>query len=187
MTLRPFLGALVALLFAAASPATAQTLQTGFADFGTDQGAPIEIEADELEVKDKESVAVFSGNVTVRQEGAALQTAELTVHYAQSALGADAVDAVAQGEAPATPQNQRISRLEAKGRVLITSGGQAATGDTGLVDFDDRRLQLVGNVTLTQDGNVVSGDRLNVDLDTGIARVESTSRVRVLLNPGGGD
>ncbi|MEM8665724.1 MAG: LptA/OstA family protein, partial [Pseudomonadota bacterium] len=69
---------------------------------------------------------------------------------------------------------------------LITSAdGQSATGDTGTVNFDDRTMSLNGNVTLTQDGNVVTGDTLTVSLDTGIARVQSRGRVRVLLTPGG--
>ena len=64
--------------------ATAQTFETGFADFGTDNDAPIEIEADTLEVQDRDNVAVFTGNVTVTQKDAAMQTARLTVHYARN-------------------------------------------------------------------------------------------------------
>ena len=164
----------------AAPVASAQTFETGFAQFGSDNSSPIEIEADALEVQDKSNIAVFSGNVVVKQEGAALQTAKLTVFYSQNALPAD-------GVSPQTPQNQRISRLEAEGRVLITSDGQSATGETGTIDFDGRTLALNGNVTLTQDGNVVTGDTLTVSLDTGIAKVSSNSRVRVLLTPGGGE
>jgi len=179
MSLPIIRAALVALAVAAGvSTAAAQTLQTGFADFGSNEAEPIEIEADTLEVQDKQNVAVFTGNVTVTQADAALQTARLTVHYAQDQ------EAVAGDDAPATPQNQRIARLEADGKVVITADGQSATGETGTVDFDGRTLSLGGNVTLSQDGNVVTGDTLTVDLDTGIARVESRSRVRVLLNPG---
>ncbi|WMS43759.1 LptA/OstA family protein [Acuticoccus sp. MNP-M23] len=176
------LSAFAALLLAAFAlaplHASAQTFDTGFADFGSDQSSPIEIEADELEVQDKSNAAIFKGNVVVKQEQAALQTSTLTVYYSQSAMPAS-------GENPSTPQNQRISRLEASGRVLITADGQSATGDAGVVNFDDRTLSLTGNVTLTQDGNVVTGDKLTVSLDTGVASVQSSSRVRVLLNPGG--
>lgn len=170
--------AICGAMFASAGPAAAQTFETGFADFGSDQSSPIEIEADELEVQDKSNVAVFSGNVIVKQKGAALQTSRLTVFYSANALPANS-------DAPATPQNQRIARLEAEGKVLITSDGQSATGESGIVNFDDRTLSLNGNVTLTQEGNVVTGDTVTVSLDTGIARVQSRGRVRVLLNPGG--
>ena len=174
--------AALAAFLLAAPIASAQTFQTGFAQFGSESSTPIEIEADELEVQDRANVAVFSGNVVVKQGGAALQTARLTVFYAQNALPATPT---ATDEAPQTPQNQRISRLKAEGKVLITSDGQSATGDNGVVNFDDRTLELSGNVTLSQDGNVVTGDLITVSLDTGVARVKSSSRVRVLLTPGG--
>lgn len=179
-------GLVAALLAAGAAAAAAQTLQTGFADFGSDSSSPIEIEADALEVQDKANIAVFTGNVTVKQADAALQTSRLTVHYAEQAMTEVKAAAGARAApAPATPQNQRISRLEAAGKVLITADGQSATGDSGTVDFDARTIALDGNVTLSQDGNVVTGDALTVDLDTGVARVQSRSRVRVLITPGG--
>lgn len=185
-TLRAALAALV--LAGAPAPALAQQVQTGFADFGSDQTTPIEIEADELEVQDRSSTALFSGNVTVTQGETALQTSRLTVFYAQSALATRTRaegGTTPEGQSPATPTNQRIARLHAEGKVLITADGQSATGDTGTVDFDSRTLALNGNVTLAQGQNVVTGDTLTVDLNTGVARVQSRSRVRVLLTPGG--
>ncbi|UOM35654.1 LptA/OstA family protein [Acuticoccus sp. I52.16.1] len=178
---------LLLALLVAPLPAAAQQLQTGFADFGQDQDTPIEIEADALEVQDKQSTAVFTGNVTVRQGNAALQTSRLTVVYSQSALPSPdaATSAASTGKAPSTPGQQRISRLEASGEVLLESDGQTATGNDGVIDFDSNTLSLNGNVTLTQGQNVVTGDTLTVDLNTGIARVQSTGRVRVLLTPGG--
>lgn len=186
--------ALVATLFHAPAPAAAQTFETGFAQFGQSNTDPIEIEADALEVQDRSNVAVFSGNVTVTQGNAAMQTARLTVHYSAPVSGAATAASTGESEAeteaeseaasPATPQNQRISRLEAEGRVLITAEGQSATGDAGTVNFDERTMALSGNVTLSQAGNVVTGETLTVNLDTGVARVESRSRVRVLLTPG---
>ncbi|RAH98413.1 lipopolysaccharide transport periplasmic protein LptA [Acuticoccus sediminis] len=182
-----FARALIIALLVAPLPAAAQQLQTGFADFGQDQSTPIEIEADALEVQDKKNTAVFTGNVTVRQGNAALQTSRLTVVYSQSALPSPdkATAATTSGKAPSTPGDQRISRLEATGEVLLESDGQTATGNDGVIDFDTNTLALNGNVTLTQGDNVVTGDKLTVDLNTGIARVQSTGRVRVLLSPGG--
>ena len=163
----------------AGQPAAAQAFDTGFAGLASDSSQPIEIEADELEVRDKEGVAVFTGNVTVKQQGAALQTQRLTVHYVGEPEGG--------GEGAATPgSGQEIDRLEADGKVLVTSEGQAASGDSGYVDMQGKELVLAGNVTLTQGPNVVTGDRLVVDLNNGRARIESTSRVRMLLTPNSG-
>lgn len=168
---------LALVLATAAVTAAAQTFDTSFANFGAGNDAPIAIEADELEVKDRENRAVFSGNVTVTQGDSSLRASRLTVVYAGSAAEA--------ATAPSTPQDQRISRLEASGTVLVAAGNQAASGDEGTVDFDARTLSLTGDVTLSQDENVITGDALTVDLATGIARVTSTGRVRVLLSPGG--
>lgn len=171
--------ALVVAVFAAVpAPAGAQTFDTGFAGLAGDTSQPIEIEADELEVRDRDGVAVFRGNVTVRQQGAALQTQELTIHYVGGGQPA------ADGEAE-LGGGQEIARLVASGKVLVTSEDQAASGDSGIVDMQAKQLVLAGNVTLTQGPNVVTGDRLVVDLEDGRARVESSSRVRVLLTPGG--
>lgn len=162
--------------------AAAQSFDTSFARLAGDSGEPIEIEADELEVRDQDGVAVFTGNVTVRQSGAALKTQELTVHYVRNAAGGTAREAALDAGGA-----QEIARLEASGKVLVTAEDQAATGDRGFVDMQARTMEIAGNVTLTQGENVVTGDRLVVDLDDGRARVESRSRVRMLLSPGGGD
>ena len=175
--------------FLLAPAALAQTLQTGFADFGTDNSAPIEIEADELEVQDKQNTAVFLGNVTVRQEDAALQTA--ASHGALCAVGATgktpARGARSGGPHPRTPQNQRnLAPTGGRPRPDHGPGGQAGNRrQRGPSTSMRERLSLAGNVTLSQDGNVVTGDSLSVDLDTAWRGVTSSSRVRVLLNPGG--
>lgn len=175
-------GLAVVLLAAglAAVPAAphAQSLDTSFAALAGDTSQPIEIEADELEVRDKEGVAVFRGNVTVHQQGASLQTQELTVHYVGGGRATAGGTAQLGG-------GQEIARLVASGKVLVTSKDQAASGDSGIVDLQAKQLVLAGNVTLTQGPNVITGDRLVVDLENGRARVESSSRVRVLLTPGG--
>jgi lipopolysaccharide export system protein LptA len=158
-----------------AAPAQAPT---GFAGFGADNKGPIQIEARELEVRDKEGLAVFTGDVTVRQGDTTLQTPKLIVHYARAAGGSTGAQPAAVGG------GQDIERLEAAGKVLVTSKDQSATGDAANYDAKGQLLELNGNVVLTQGKNVVRGDRLVVNLDTGVARVLSTkNRVQMLLSP----
>ncbi|WP_018698734.1 LptA/OstA family protein [Amorphus coralli] len=174
---------LSALLFAAvaAAPASAQTFETGFSGLGGESEDPIQIESDELEVRDQEGIAVFDGNVVVVQGESRMRSAKLIVHYDG---GGQATDGAAQ---PASDEagegGQQISRLEIIGNVVVTSKDQTATGDRGDVDMKTNMLELNGNVTLTQGPNIVNGDKLVVNLDTGHARVLSDSRVRVLLVP----
>lgn len=174
-----------ALALAALAPgALAQSFDTDFAGLASESSDPIEIEADELEVRDRDGVAVFSGNVTVRQKRSAMKTQRLAVHYMGGGKGTALLGDASDGAPGATGGGQEIARLEATGKVLVTSQNQAATGDSGVIDMQAREMVLAGNVTLTQGENVITGDRLIVDLKSGRATVESDSRVRMLLTPG---
>lgn len=170
------------LLGAGTGGALAQSATTtessAFAGLGENRNAPIQIEADQLEVREKDKTAVFSGNVSVRQEDATLRTQRLVVHYLAAGGGLSGT-----GSAGGAPQ-QNISRLEATGRVLVTSKDQTATGESADFDVQGRKLVVNGNVTLTQGKNVLRGGRLVVDLASGQARMESSSqRVQMLLVP----
>ena len=44
---------------------------------------PIQIESDQLEVREKENIAIFSGNVSVVQGPTLLKAGKLTVYYAK--------------------------------------------------------------------------------------------------------
>lgn len=156
----------------AAMPLQAQTFSNSFAGFGSNDKEPIEIEARELEVHDKNRVAEFIGNVVVRQGEATLKTEHLRVHYAGSATG-EAVQS-------------RISRLEASGTVYISSQDQTATGDAAIFDMEQERLVLTGKkVVLSQGPNVVVGNKLTVNLKTGKVDLQAPKqgRVKVLITP----
>jgi lipopolysaccharide export system protein LptA len=204
--------ALASLVLAVSLPAAAHAQTAGgFSGFGGSDGGPIQIEARELEVRDKEGVAIFTGDVVVKQGETTLETAKLVVHYvgggqaaggegggegkkkkaaaeAAAAAGAASAPAAAPAaSAPAAPVagSQEIDRLEATGKVLVTSKDQSASGDSATYDGKTEILELRGDVVLTQGKNVVRGDRLLVEMQTGRARVLSTNRrVQMLLTPG---
>jgi lipopolysaccharide export system protein LptA len=193
----PWRPAALATLLLAAVPATAHAQSAGgFSGFGGSDGGPIQIEASELEVRDKEGVAIFTGDVVVKQGETTLETAKLVVHYVGGGQGADgggggkkkaaegAATPAAGGAAPVAG-SQEIDRLEASGKVLVTSKDQTASGDSATYDGKTEVLELRGDVVLTQGKNVVRGDRLVVEMTTGRARVLSTNRrVQMLLTPG---
>ena len=59
-----------------------------FGSFKSDPNAPIEIEADTLDVLDASKKAVFTGNVWAKQGEMVVRTVELTAFYTgQSGLG----------------------------------------------------------------------------------------------------
>ncbi|MEI2385323.1 LptA/OstA family protein [Breoghania sp. JC706] len=165
--------AIVALgLASAVPPAAAQTFSDSFAGFGSNEKEPIQIEAKELNVQDKDHTAVFVGDVVVRQGDATLKTQRLKIYYAGSAAGG--------------PVQSRISKMEASGTVLISSKDQTATGDQASFDMERERLVLSGKeVVLSQGPNVVVGSRLTVNLKTGKVDLEAPNkgRVKVLITP----
>ena len=96
-------------------------------------------------------------------------------------------DGKSGGVKTATPGpggQQQISRLEAKGGVIVTQKDQTATGDTGVFDMRTNTVTLTGNVMVTQGQNVMRGERLVVDLTSGVSRVEAGKNngpVRMLI------
>ncbi len=161
--------------------AHAQTFSDSFAGFGSDNKEPIEIEASNLQVRDKDKSAIFSGGVVVTQGETRLETQRLIVFY---------VGSMANGTADGQAVQQSISRLEAKGKVLISSKDQVATGDEASFDMDKQVVVMIGKrVVLSQGPNVIVGKRLVINLKTGEANLDSSEtdnnkgRVRMLLQP----
>jgi lipopolysaccharide export system protein LptA len=158
--------------------------------FSQNRDKPVHIEAATLEVRDKDKVATFSGNVRVTQGDTGLRCKSLLVFYEQGGdAGADKSKTM-QAATPGPGGQQSIKRLEAHGGVVVTQKEQTATGETGIFDMATNTVTLTGNVMMTQGQNVLRGDRLVVDLTSGVSRVESgkngTGRVQGLFNPGGG-
>ena len=156
--------------------------------FSQNRDEPVHIDAATLEVRDKDKVATFSGNVHVVQGDTDMRCKTLVVFYEQDD-NADKGQAM-QAADPGPGGQQRIKRLEARGGVVVTQKDQTATGSTGLFDMASNTVTLTGNVVMTQGQNVLRGDKLVVDLTTGVSRVESTKsgqgRVQGLFLPGSG-
>jgi lipopolysaccharide export system protein LptA len=155
--------------------------------FSQNRDQPVHIEATTLEVRDKDKVATFSGNVKVTQGDTVMKCKSLLVFYEGG--GADAGGKSMQAATPGPGGNQKIKRLEARGGVVVTQKDQTATGDQGIFDMRTNTVTLSGGVVMTQGQNVLRGDRLAVDLTSGVSRVESgkngQGRVEGLFQPGG--
>lgn len=183
-----------AILFCLAVPSLAQTFSDTFAGFGSSEGEPIEIEASELQVEDRNKIATFSGDVVVIQGETRLETQRLKVYYDGQEDAQEAQQST-QPE-PGAPTQQEISRLEALGGVNITSQDQRATGDSASFDMAREVMVMTGReVVLVQGANVVVGNHLTVNLKTGQANLraepavssgqngEQPGRVRVRILP----
>jgi lipopolysaccharide export system protein LptA len=157
--------------------------------FQQNRGQPVSIEAASLEVRDKDKVATFNGNVKVVQGDTTMRCKSLVVFY-EGGQGGQAAPAAAQtmkAAAPGPGGSSQISRLEARGGVTVVQKDQTATGDSALFDMKSNTVTLQGNVIVSQGPNVMRGERLVVDLTTGVSRVDagkSHGPVRMLIQQG---
>jgi len=186
---------IAAVLVVSGAPLQAQPVSKGppnaLQGFSTNRDQPVHIEAATLEVRDKDKVATFSGNVRVVQGDTGLRCNSLLVFYEQGNEDGDKGNKgkPMQAATPGPGGEQKIKKLEARGGVVVTQKEQTATGDLGLFDMRANTVTLTGNVVMTQGQNVLRGDRLVVDLTSGVSRVESgkngQGRVQGLFQPGG--
>lgn len=142
------------------------------ANFRTDPSAPIDINAESLEINDQRKAAVFQGDVQAVQGGFTLRTAEMTAFYNGEAGLGDGAGA-ADGRSPAKAAAE-LQRIEAKRSVAVQSrDGQNATGDWATYDTKRNTVTLGGDVVLTQGQNVVRGSRLVIDMTSGQSVIET--------------
>jgi lipopolysaccharide export system protein LptA len=139
-------------ILALAGPVAAQGITTS-ALRGLDTKAPIDVDADRIDVLDQQNQALFTGNVRVRQANLTLEADRIKVAYSRAA-GSNGGDPV-------------IQRLDADGNVRLATPTERATGRFGIYDVEKRVLTLIGNVVLTQGTTKVQGNRLTIDLATG--------------------
>lgn len=181
----------IAALAVCASALNAQPVSKGppnaLQGFSQNRDEPVHIESATLEVRDKDKVATFSGDVRVKQGDTGMRCKSLVVFYEQDAAGAKNGKSMPAAE-PGPGGAQKIKRLEAHGNVVVTQKQQTATGELGVFDMHTNTVTLTGNVVMTQGKNVLRGDKLVVDLTSGVSRVESgkngNGRVQGLFLPG---
>jgi lipopolysaccharide export system protein LptA len=153
------IGIILATAALAATTASAQVKQQSSVSAlkGHNTNAPVDVQADRIEVQDRADRAVFSGNVHAVQAEMTLDTPRLTVAYSN-----------AQGPGG----NPQIQRLDAAGGVVVKSPTESAKGDFGIYDLNRKLITLIGNVQLIQQQNQVNGARLVIDLNSGRAVVD---------------
>ncbi|MCH8684055.1 LptA/OstA family protein [Pedomonas mirosovicensis] len=119
-----------------------------------DTDATIDVDADRFEVRDRENIAVFQGNVKVNQANLTLEANTVRVYYDR-----------------AQNNDLAILRIDANGNVQLTSPSERALGNYGIYDVKQRQITLVGNVRLIKGESTLNGDRLQVNLDSGVIRL----------------
>ena len=152
-------------------PAMAQS-NGPFGGFKHDRTAPIEITANALEVRQAESLAIFSGEVIAGQG-----TLRLT---------ADKVEVSYDEQNSSNSDTGAIKNLQAKGNVFLSNGAETAQGAWAEYDVEKGTVRMGGSVVLTQGENVISGESLVINLNAGQGRIEGSGsgRVKSIFTPG---
>lgn len=158
---------------------------TPFAGFGSNSKEPIKIDANKLEVFDKENKAVFTGDVVALQGQTTMRCSVMTVLYAQSRDGQTRQPATPPPASPGAGGNS-IRQIDCDGPVSLLSGTQSATSNKLVYDAAKDLVTLTGKVVIADCDNVQRGERAVYDVKTGRATVDAgpTGRVQGVFTPG---
>jgi lipopolysaccharide export system protein LptA len=178
--------ALVAALGLASTEANAQKNQgqpgqgppNALQGFSQNRDEPVKIQAASLEVRDKDRMATFSGDVHVIQGDTEMRCKSLVVFYDE--------DPATRGAKSSDSGSKQIRRIEAKGGVTVTQKEQNASGDSASFDMRANTVTLLGNVIVTRGTDVLRGHRLLVDLGSGLTKMDQ-GRVEGLFQPRSSD
>jgi len=123
---------------------------------GHNSNAPVNYEADRIELQDRQNRVVLSGNVDITQGDLRVQAARTLVNYSDAG-------------------SLSIQRITATGGVLVTRGNERASGNVAVYDFNRRIITMVGDVRLRRGSDTLNGGRLVIDLRTGISSVDGSA------------
>ena len=148
--------------------------------FSQNRNMPVNIKSTSLEVRDRNKMATFAGDVYLVQGDTTMRCKTLVVYY-----DGDTVDGGAPAKSAAGPASgQQIRLMEAQGGVVVTQKDQTATGDKAVYDMKEATVRLFaaagGLVAVSQGPNTVKGPRLVVHLDTGISQFEGGVEVNAM-------
>ncbi|MGI9352101.1 MAG: LptA/OstA family protein [Rhizobiaceae bacterium] len=145
---------------------TAQSFGDAFAGVG-DNDEPVNVEADRLEILDKQKTAILTGNVRVIQGTTVVTGKEIRVFYLR------------KGERGKTKSG--IDRIEVNGGVAIKTDENRATADKATINMMENDATLTGNVVLSQGDNIAKACSLWVDLETRHTKLNDTCNERIVI------
>ena len=141
-------------------------------DFKTDPNAPIEVDADSLDVYELKKNALFRGNVVAKQGDFTVRTIEMTAFFTgQTGLGSTP-SPTDKGEAGGA----QLTRIETRQKVVVTSkDGREVIGDWADFDVKANTVIVGGRVVVSNGKSTIDGpdgSRLIVDMTSGKSHFE---------------
>jgi len=118
--------------------------------------APVNYEADRIDLDDKANRVVLTGHVIITQAELRMTAARTVVDYTNNGT-------------------LKISLINSTGGVVVTRENEKAVGDVASYDFNRSVIVMAGNVTVTRGSDISRGSRLVVDLKTGLSNFVGAS------------
>ena len=146
--------------------------------FSQNRDQPVKIQAATLEVREKDKMATFSGDVHVFNGDTELKCKSLIVFYEE-----DPKQPGMKAAEPGPGGEKSIKRIEAKGGVTVVQKEQNAFGESATFNMRENVVTLTGNVVVTSGKDVLRGQRLVVDLTSGVSKMDQ-GRVEGLFQSG---
>jgi lipopolysaccharide export system protein LptA len=191
--------ALLLMLAAAAGEAWAQARQPAgaaakradpFGGFGGNSKDPIRIDADKLDVFDKDQKAVYTGDVVAVRGTTTIRARSMTIYYDNSrqGQGAQSPAAVRSGNGAPPTQDGALKRIEFRGPVSVVNGSQTATARDLVYDAQAKTVTLRGNAVVADGPNVQRGELMVYNTEASVARITNPGgRVQGVFTPGSQD
>ncbi|MEM7663258.1 MAG: LptA/OstA family protein [Pseudomonadota bacterium] len=165
----------IAILLLAGSMAAAASAQI------SPEGGPIQVNADRLDVFEKENRAVYLGNVDVLQSTARLRSDRLTINFKGG--DSESEESGGLGGGFTSPDT-----MIAEGDVFYVTPDLRARGDKGVYTADTDTVVFTGNVIVSRGEDIAQGECLTLRISAGQSTLGcaidgSGERVRTLITP----
>jgi len=137
----------------------------------TDRSQPIEVEADELEVRELERVSIYLGNVNLVQGSLEINADRVVIHFNEA-------NELILMEMTGTPATLR----------QLDDNQQEMWGEAKQIDYTQSKslLELRDSARLIHVGNIVESDLITINTESSSIQagsIESDQRVKMLIQP----
>lgn len=135
--------------------------------FSRNKNEPVKIESNKLEVRDKEKIAIFTGNVFVQQGDTTMRCPELKVYYEGDAktpsAGSSKTGAAKSGADAGQPDANPAPVPVAEKTPAPAKSAKASTTETN-VQQKIKKLEALGGVIVTSKDQKATGDRADFEM-----------------------
>jgi lipopolysaccharide export system protein LptA len=137
----------------------------------TDRDQPIEVEADELEVREQEGISIYQGNVKLVQGSLEINADRVVIHFNEA-------NQLILMEMTGTPATLR----------QLDDDQQEMWGEAMQIDYTQSisLLELRDSARLSQAGDIIESDLIRINTENNSLQAgstESDQRVKMLIQP----